>query len=330
MSIIDDIKDTFRFKDTIIAKGTSNLDEQYKALLKLSEEFPNNNKILNELNNVKKGTDGEKEVLYQLKKANIGMYVLRDVILRYEDLKAQIDLIVITPLFTYYIECKNLYGNIIVNEKGDFINEYTYNGKQVRKGMESPLTQVEKQRDVVKKIWESRASKFTRLLAEKHFNHYRKAIMVAANRNTIIDTSKAPADIKYRVLRADGLVRQIEYDYMHRDKDDVLFNKKQIEEAAQTYIDLCDKYPEDWYMYYKDLFCNDTSSSELTLKDKLRDFRRKRANEMNYPLYYVFNNEEMDKIVEIKPKNIEELYSILSPIKVKVHGEEILRILKGD
>lgn len=62
------------------------------------------------------------------------MYVLRDIKLKYENLTAQIDYIIITPIYIYLVECKNLVGNITVNENGDFINEYTIKGKKVRRG----------------------------------------------------------------------------------------------------------------------------------------------------------------------------------------------------
>ena len=45
------------------------------------------------------------------------MYVLHDVKVKYGDLTAQIDYIVITSVFIYFIECKNLIGNITVNEE---------------------------------------------------------------------------------------------------------------------------------------------------------------------------------------------------------------------
>ena len=52
---------------------------------------------------------------------------------------------------------------------------------------------------------------------------------------------------------------------------------------------------------------------------------------MNYPAYYVFNNEELDKLVELRPKTLEELKNsnILAPIKVKTHGELIIQIINN-
>ena len=146
MGIIDNAIDAFRFKDTIFYKENSDLQDKYDALNKLNNEFPNNDDLIQELYIVKKGLEGENEIAYQLKKSNIGMYVLRDIKVKYEDLTAQIDYVVLTPIYTYFIECKNLVGNITVNEKGDFIRELNINGKKIKKGMYSPLRQVEAQR----------------------------------------------------------------------------------------------------------------------------------------------------------------------------------------
>ena len=321
MNIIDNVIDALRFKNTIIYKGNSELQDKYNALIKLNSEYPNNNDIKNELNIVKKGLDGENEIEYQLKKAHIGMYVLRDVKIKYEDLIAQIDFVVITPFYTYYIECKNLTGNITVNEKGDFIKEY----KNTTKGMYSPLRQVEAQREVLRKIWESNASKIKRFFGSNKFNYYRRVLVVAANKDTILDTSKAPKEIKYKVLRADSLVKQIEYEINHRDNNEYFETKKSMEEIAKSYIELSYKDDINYYEYYKNKYCNNIKSN-ITLKERLIYLRKNRSSEMNMPAYYIFTNEELDKLVELKPKTIEELkkLNILSPVKIKTHGEIII------
>ena len=330
MGIVSSALDALRFKDTIIYKENTDLKEKYDALKKLNEEYSNNDNLLNELYIVKKGLDGENEISYQLKKANIGMYVLRDIKLKFQDLTAQIDYILITPIFIYYIECKNLFGNITVNEKGDFIREYTLNGKKVRKGMYSPLRQVEAQREVVRKIWENKTSTIKKIFASKNFDYYRKVLVVAANQDTILNTSKAPKEIKYKVLRADALVRQIQYDLDH-DKDSYIYSSKEMEEIAKNYIALSCDENINYYDYYKNKYCNDLVISknedlDNTLKERLIDFRKIRSNEMKIPAYYVFTNDELDKLVELKPKTIEQLKksNILSPIKIKTHGNEII------
>ena len=326
MRLIDNAIDAFRFKDTVFYKNDSDLQDKYNALNKLNEEFPNNEELLQELYIVKKGLEGENEIAYQLKKSNIGMYVLRDIKVTYEDLSAQIDYVVLTPLCTYFIECKNLVGDITVNEKGDFIRKLYINGKTIKKGMYSPLRQVEAQREVIRKIWESRASTFNKILFSKNFNKYRKVLVVAANKDTILDTKKAPNDMKYKILRADLLVRQIEYDFEHRDKDEPLMSKKVLEEAAKSYIEVSYKEKIDYYDFYKRKYCNNIKNDNNDLKERLIELRKNRSKEMNIPAYYVFTNDELDKLVELKPKSIDELKSlnILTPIKIKTHGEKII------
>ena len=292
-----------------------------------SEEYPKNEELQSELLIVKKGLDGENEISYQLKKSHIGMYVLRDVKVKYEDLTAQIDYVVITPVFTYYIECKNLIGNITVTDKGDFIREFTLNGKRIKKGMYSPLRQVEAQREVIRKIWESNTSSFIKFFASKNFEYYRRVLVVAANQDTILNTNKAPKEFKYKILRADSLVRKIEYDLNHRNNDDHLKSKKGMEEIAQSYLDLSSKEEIDYYNYYKEKFCNNVNVPiKDGLKERLIELRKTRCNEMTIPAYYVFTNDELDKLIEVRPKTIEELKNanILTPIKIKTHGDLIV------
>ena len=330
MGIVNDIFNSFRFKDTIFYKSDSDLQERFDALTKLNKEYPSNNDVLSELYIVKKGLEGEKEISYQLQKANIGMYVLHDVKVKYGDLTAQIDYIVITSVFIYFIECKNLIGNITVNENGDFIREYTFNGKKIKKGMYSPLRQVEAQREVIRKIWESKASGLVKLFGSKNFDYYRKVLVVVANQETILNISKAPKDIKSKVLRADALVRKIQYDLCHIRSDDSYSSKKNMELIAQSYANLCINENIDYYKYYKDNFCKNNISDNL--KERLVELRKARSTEMKLPAYYVFTNDELDKLVELRPKTMEELKSsnILTPIKIKTHGEFIIEeISKG-
>ena len=332
MKIINNAINVFRLKETIFYKENSDLQDKYDALKKLNEEFPNNEKLFNKLYIIKKGLEGENEISYQLKKAHIGMYVLRDIKVKYEDLTAQIDYVVITPIYTYYIECKNLFGNITVTEKGDFIREFTINGKKTRKGMNSPLRQVEAQREVIRKIWESNSSTIVKLFASNNFEYYRRVLVVVANQDTILNTNRAPKDMKYKVLRADALVRQIQYDIEHRKNKELLESRKDMEKRAKTYIDLSSKETINYYEYYKKKYCSDVINFvNENFKEKLIELRKKRSKEMNIPAYYVFTNDELDKLVELRPKTLEELKStnILSSVKVKTHGKKIIEIINS-
>ena len=329
MGLIDNI---FGFKDTIFLKETSSLQNKYDALCKLIKEYPNNDNLKEEFFIVKKGIEGENEIKYQLSKANIGMYVLHDINIEYEDLKAQIDYIVITKYFCYFIECKNLIGNIKVNDKSEFIREYTFNNKKVKKGMYSPLRQVEAQRDVYKKIWNTRLSKnpiinsIKRLFSENNFYDTHRVLVVAANRETILDTRYAPKDVKYKILKAENLVKQIQYDLNNYNKEDWT-TKSDMEKWANTFLNINIEDNTNYYEYYKNKYLKDDINNKELLRNELIEFRNKRFKELNIPAYYVFNNEELELLVDNKPKTVEELKKILTPVKVNIHGKEILEII---
>jgi len=89
------------------------------------------------------GELGEENVLFELMNSFIPMLVLRDLQFEYEDLSAQIDFVVITRKLTFIIECKNLFGDIEVNNSGDFIRTLEFGGKKSRKEYTAPSRKTE-------------------------------------------------------------------------------------------------------------------------------------------------------------------------------------------
>lgn len=312
-----------KFRDAVILKEDCELERKVRYLEELKNNNIDNKEINQQLYMAKKGLDGENEIIYQLKKSNIGMYILHDVNLEYEDLKAQIDFVVITPWCCYFIECKNLIGNISVNEKGDFIREYSFNGHKVKKGMESPYRQVQAQRDVYKKIWLKLQGKLKSFLFERNFENFYRVLVVAANGENILNTKYAPKDMKNNIIKADALIRRLEYDRNHSNKD-LWDNRKSMEQWANHFLKLNVKKEDNF-----DIIVEETIDS---LKEKLIEFRKQRSREKNIPAYYVFNNEELEKILELKPKTIEELrkLKIITDIKVNSHGKEIVDIILSE
>ncbi len=324
-----------KFTDTIFLKESSTLQNKYDALVKLSKDYPDNDKIKEELYIVKQGLYGERAVKYQLNKSNIGMYVLNDINISYGDMKAQIDYVIITKAYIYFVECKNLIGNITVTDTGDFIREYTFNNKKVRKGIYSPLRQVEAQRDVYKKIWNNRLSKnkivndIKRIFAEKRFTYYHRVLVVAANHETILNLKEAPSDIKNKIIKADMLVRLLQKDIENSDKD-AWDSRKGMEDSAKFFLSINEEDNTNYVRYYRDKYISDDKASRGVIRYLLLEFRKKRAKEMGIPPYYVYNNDELDKIIDMLPKTSSELSNILPDIKVKTHGEYILDIINKE
>lgn len=329
-----------RFTETIFLKEKSELEYQVQVLKNLLEKYPNNKKLLNRLKLCELGLQGEKEIEFELKNANIGMYVLHDVNIEYKDLKAQIDYIIITPAKIYLVECKNLVGNITIDNKGNFIREYQYENRKIKEGIYSPVTQAQRHLEILKKIWmDSHIGILDKTIRLKNFEHWRKPLVVLSNSKCILNDKYAPKQIKDIVIKSDRLVDYLKKDIEETDKD-LLSNEKEMREDANKLINEYNKeIDKDYEKEFEELIRdennkikepiqNDTSKV-LEIRNKLLEFRKTKSKEKNIPPYYIFNNDELDRILITMPKSKEELKksNILTEVKLKLHGDEIVRII---
>ena len=324
-----------KFTETVFYKKESELELQIEALKNIQLKYPNNEKIKHRLRILELGLRGEKEIEFELKNANIGMYVLRDVNLKYKDLTAQIDYIILTPGYIYFVECKNLIGNIYVNERGEFIREYTYNNKKIKEGIYSPIRQAERHVEIFKKIWSERNNKVLDKIFRERKQSWFKPLVVMANSKNILDLKKAPKELKSQIIKSDLLIDYIKKDIAKIDKD--LINRKQdMKENAfsimQNYNqEISRDYEEELNKWVEKVISNSDNNSDDELRNKLLKFRTNRSKEKNIPAYYVFTNDELERIIKEKPKTIEELKSgkYLADVKINSHGKEIIKIINN-
>ena len=337
-----------QFNETILYKKDSELELQIDALRKINNEYPNNEKISQKLRICELGLKGEKEIEFELKNANIGMYVLHDVNLEYDDLKAQIDYLVITPAYIYFIESKNLIGNIAINNRGEFIREYQYGNKKIKEGIYSPLRQAERHIDVFKKIWKSQNNSIIdKTLRKNMIDNWYKPLVVMANSKNILNIRYAPKEIKEKVIRSDSLINYIKNDIENTEKQ-CLSNKKQLSYVAYSIMQNYNKeINRDYEQEFRDWIKDKSESwfkkniidvnqiqinNVLEIRKKLVEYRKIKSKDKNIPAYYVFNNDELDKMLLLLPNNINELKSskVLSDIKLKLYGKDIIQILNSN
>lgn len=228
----------FSGSEIIILKDSSDSKEYLRKLQALKNEAKGTSsfieKIEKEIAITEAGIYGEESILFELKNSGMDLVVLHDIYIETEDGRgAQIDYFVITPYVNVIIECKNLVGNIEINNKGDFIRTFEYKGKKYREGIYSPITQNERHLTVYKECRKSDKNFAVKLLFEKYFDRYNKSIVVLANPKTVVNDRFAKKEIKEQVLRCDQLIL-----YLKNMKSDTKSNKKEMRELGEKILSM--------------------------------------------------------------------------------------------
>lgn len=316
-----------RFRNTVFLKEDSDLEKQLEELKKIREKLDNTNEIDNDIKLLEYGISGEKEIAFELKNANIGMYVLHDVTFECDGNKAQIDYLIFTRGNFYLIECKNLIGNINVDSNGQFYREYDHNGEKIKEAIYSPYTQAVRHQDMIKKVWAASHSKLENFLFEKfHGDNYFRPLVVLSNSKSFLNVESAPKKMKNDIIRADQLVSYIKKDINSIDKSELLSGKK-LKQVAEVWLSRSISNNSSIVNKYLNV-----KNDREKLEENLRTLRKEKSKSMNVPAYYVFTDEELNNILDVMPTTIEELKEkkILSEIKIKCHGEEIINIIRKD
>ncbi len=203
MGLFDKIKEPVILKEDSSAKAQ--LSELEQLLVTVID--PKIKTLLeNDIAAIKAGIFGEDTLLFELKNSHIPMFVLHDLYLQYEDLSAQIDFLIITRKRQFVVECKNLYGDITINNTGDFVR--MIGSRKV--GIYSPVTQGIRHLELIKQIRSAERGNFlTKALFDSNFYENYRSIVVLANPKTVLNAKYAPKEIRKQVIRADQLIEYI-------------------------------------------------------------------------------------------------------------------------
>ncbi|CCV66474.1 predicted DNA helicase (ATP-dependent, RecQ type) [Paracholeplasma brassicae] len=149
---------------------------------------------------IKAGLHGESNVYYELKNARLPFICLHDIRLNYNDLVAQFDFIIIASNFILVIETKNLYGEIVIDNEGNFSRKSNYGQSKYTEGIYSPIVQNRKHLELLNEFL--RNNKLIRRCPLY-------SLVVVANEKTLVDKDKAPKDIKDNIIKHDRLIEYL-------------------------------------------------------------------------------------------------------------------------
>jgi Superfamily II DNA helicase len=340
----------------VFLKEDSDVTEYISKLKSLQEKAAGEvrERIEQEIKISTSGEFGENNIAFELKNSGMPMYILRDIHFEIDDLIAQIDFIVVTRKIVFVIECKNLIGNIEIDNGGNFIREYEYKRKRIREGIYSPITQNQRHLEVIKRIKkEKKSNALTKFMLDKFFDDFYKSIVVLANPKTILNDKYAKKEIKEKVIRADQLSRYIK-DVCSKSKNDE-DNDKTMKLWAEGFLELHTPSRSDYAKKYEEIIQTlstnknvhadekqdsidaipepaskyKTSADKDALVQNLKSYRLKQSREENIKAYYIFNDKQMMDLIEKMPDSMESLLKVdgFGEVKVKKYGENILGIL---
>ena len=311
-----------KLKEPVIYKGSNKAVEELNQIQEYLKEH-NDKELEKKARLIQYGIDGEKNILFELKNSHFPMYVLHDVYMVNHDLSAQIDYIIITPSMVYFIECKNLIGTIMIDAMGNFTREYTYNGKRIKEGIYSPITQSQRHLDLYKSLRAKRQGTVMKFIYDKTFSNNFKSLVVLANPKSILKSRYAPKEIKDKVIKADQLI-----DYIKRHEQSAFRNQKDMIELADIFL----SYHQDKEIQSIQKENNSVIEEKNdSLIEQLKNYRLTKAKEKNLPPYYVLNDETLNEIISIKPQTIDELLTVkgFGQKKCEWYGNDILQIIRS-
>jgi hypothetical protein len=335
------------------SKTINELEEIYQSI----KDDDIRKKIEMDILFIKAGDQGERNVYYELKNSFLPMLVLHNVVIQYDDYKAQMDYILITKKFICILETKKLNGHITINSDGDFIRTFTDSkGKVYKKeGMYSPISQNQRHVRILKNL----------LLREKVI---RKtpiiSLVVIANPKSIINMKYAKKQVKQQIVKYDQLTSKLKGMINHYNDIDLatrtMYNMANflLESHVESENTFINKYKEHIENSETDADKNIVESNEQaignpeketienvkeasvsysdkkdidTLRKLLVEFRLEQSRKEKIKAYYIFNNNQMEDILRKMPKTTDELLECqgFSPVKVKKYGDVILRILRS-
>lgn len=264
----------FSKPEVIILKESSDAQTYLKKLedILVTVEGETKSKVQKEIAIVKAGIAGEENILFELKNSDMDLVVLQDIYIETQDGRgAQIDFIVITSKLVILIECKNLFGNIEINSRGDFIRTIKYGNRWFKEGIYSPITQNERHLSVLKECRTENKNGFWQFFIRKNFDDFYKSLIVLANPRTVVNDRYAKKEVKNQVIRADQLIATIKQ--MNAASKELPSSKKEMLNIGQSFLERNREERKDYFAKYENLLNEikelKTSSDDNQMRDSL-------------------------------------------------------------
>lgn len=332
-----------KLREPVVLKEDSEAQKQLAQLSTYLETAAPQQKeqIEEDIKLLQYGIKGENALMFELKNSHMPMYILHDLFFELNGLTTQIDYLLVTRKLVVIIECKNLYGNITIDAQGNFSRNIQLGRRYQKTGIYSPVTQNQRHLDMVHELRRETKPALLRSAFDRHFDESYRSVIVLANPSTYLDMRFAPKEIKDKVIKADGLVS-----YLKRLDEGSGVSKmsdKEMKELADFFLEKNKPYAKDYTEKYASCAdaCKDADAEktltepqiqnveETPLYQALRTYRYNKSREEGVKPYFIYNNDQMKRLIETRPRSMEELREIsgFGEVKCQKYGADILRII---
>ena len=315
-----------RLKQPVFYKSDSDSLKQLERLKQLHATASEQHKpqIERDMKLLSYGILGEENVAFELNNSYLPLIILHDLRLEYEGLSAQIDYLIITSKLCLIVECKNLYGNLTIDQKGDFIRELNYNGKRYKEGIYSPITQNTRHLEMIKRIGsDSKKNGLLRASFEKYFDDNYKSVILLANPKTIINTKSAPKVMNGQIIRSDQLIAHIKK--LDKESKNLASSEKQMYQQADFFMRYHKENPKD----YAGKYVHEPLVEDTEIYQDLKRYRYETSQAEGVKAFQVFTNAQLTDVITKMPRTLEELKQIkgFGEVKVSKYGASIIQII---
>ena len=226
-----------KYKEPVFLKKDSDLERQVAII---TDALPNYSESIQKVMRediaiLQYGLDGEKRIEYELQNSHMPMYVLHDLYFEHNGLNAQIDFMIFTYKCVFVVECKNLYGTINIDNKGEFTRSIYVSGRYRKEGIYSPITQNQRHLDLIRSMKiRTKFRAFMNALTDDYFSRLFIPIVVIANDKTVLNDRYAKKEIKSKIIKSDQLISFMKETNRRSDVD--VLTDKEMREGAESWL----------------------------------------------------------------------------------------------
>jgi len=304
-------------------------------ILNITTDHEMKRKIDNEINLQKYVHDSLGKVYFELKNSPVPFYGLYNIKLEQGDNKSDIDFLMVTNQFCCIINCKSHQGNIEIDSQGSFSRWVKKGEKSIKEGMYSPVEENRRAELILKTIIINQGLEKLPIMS----------LTVFTNPKATLNFKDCPEEMKDKVIKVDLINAKIKS--IVEQTTVAVYEELKAKEVAGILKGLDTSISNDYSTKFKSNHSSENilkaepklvvptlkniKSYEETLVKALKAYRTSIATLNKIPPYYIFNNEEMGKIVEIMPKNKQQFISIkgFGEVKYEKYGEDIINIIKS-